>query len=123
MSIVKTLSVRTFGDHNRYAVKVVKTRFNAIEFFCQDAENIDVDGLPKIVGQSDSLAQCLVNLPAAIRDEFLSRAVAKKGQKAVNLDHHPVKVVKIDDARGVLVECLGTKQRWYSALDKLVLIS
>lgn len=98
------------------------TRFGTVEFFLCDAEVCD-DGCPIITGQSDSLEGILSFVPEEDRAEFLNQKPTKVGQKAINLFRHPVKVRGFNKKRGVLVECLGTGQRWYADPDKLVLAS
>lgn len=115
------ISSRVFGEHNRYRVDILATRFGGVEFFLLDA---DTSGEPFVTAQSNSLSGILAKLPKDEQDEFLL-ARPTKNQIAVNLDKHPVRVVRKDTRkehnRGFLVECLGTKQRWYASETNLVL--
>lgn len=113
------LARRIFGEHNRYRVDVMATRFGTVEFFLMDAETF---GEPFCAMQAETLSGCLAKLPVAEQDDFLVKRPSKKGQIAINLDRHPVEVIKFDD-KGVLVQCLGTKQRWYCPVSNLVLAS
>lgn len=40
-----------FGPRYRYCAYAVHTRFDAVQWFCVDAETEDHHGLPEIVGQ------------------------------------------------------------------------
>ena len=116
------LASRTFGDFNRYRLDTVLTRFGSIEFFVMDAEAIDALGLPSVVGQAETVSGALVNASDDDKADCLRRPT-KKGQVAVNLDRHPVKVVRVDSEKGFLVKCLGTGQKWFAPAEKLVLVS
>ena len=52
---------RLFGDCSRYAVAPVHTRFDAVQWFVWDAEQMD-DGLPSVIRQADTLESALVGL-------------------------------------------------------------
>ena len=43
---------KLFGEHSRYAVAPIHTRFDAVEWFVWDAEIINSDGLPEIIRQA-----------------------------------------------------------------------
>jgi len=113
------LARRIFGECSRYRVDVMATRFGTVEFFLMDA---DTSGDPFCAMQSETLSGCLAHLPAAEQEDFLVKQPSRAGQVAINLDRHPVKVIKFDD-KGVLVQCLGTKQQWYCPANNLVLAS
>lgn len=45
-----------FGDCSRYAVAPVHTRFDAVQWFVWDADNMDaLTGKPSVIRQEDSL--------------------------------------------------------------------
>ena len=50
-----------FGDCSRYAVAPVHTRFDAVQWFVWDADNMDaLTGKPSIIRQADSLADAML---------------------------------------------------------------
>ncbi len=55
---------RFFGDHSRYAVAPVHTRFDAVQWFVWDAENpwLDETGLPSVIRQASSLEEAINGL-------------------------------------------------------------
>ncbi len=113
------ISSRTFGEFNRYKLTVFLTRDNTIEFFLSDVD-AGKAGVPAVIGQADALSQCLSVLPDK-GAEFMALKPTKANQIAINLEKTLVRVVKFE-SRGVLVECLGTRQRWHAPLEKLVLV-
>ena len=60
-----------WGGSSRYATYAVHTRFEAIQWFTQDAEQTDpVTGLPKVVRQADTFEAACQGLPLGQRDYF-----------------------------------------------------
>ena len=51
----------TFGEHRRYAVAAIHTRFDAVEWFVWDAEVMDGD-VPAVIRQEPTLAEALRGL-------------------------------------------------------------
>lgn len=53
----------TFGDHSRYAVAAVHTRFDAVEWFVWDAERIDpLFDAPEVIRQAPTFAAAVEGL-------------------------------------------------------------
>jgi len=49
-----------FGDCSRYAVAPMHTRFDAVQWFVWDADNMDaLTGKPAVIRQADSLADAM----------------------------------------------------------------
>lgn len=111
------LSSRVFGTASEYRLSTVLTRFGTIEFFVDNAQG-------ECVGQASTVSGAVVNLPQDEQEDCLRRQPRRKGQKAINLDRHPVKVIgDFDPLRGVKVQCLGTGQKWFADPKLLVLAS
>ncbi|CAB4166436.1 hypothetical protein UFOVP838_28 [uncultured Caudovirales phage] len=52
-----------FGGHSRYAVAPIHTRFDAVEWFVWDAEQIDVQtGFASVIRQAQTKQEALVGL-------------------------------------------------------------
>ena len=52
-----------FGEHNRYAVAPIHTRFARITWFVWDAETYaDAEGRPEVVRQEDTYDQAVAGL-------------------------------------------------------------
>lgn len=51
-----------FGEHHRYCVFAVHTRFDAVQWFVNDAETLAKDGGPETIRQEDSLEAALEGL-------------------------------------------------------------
>lgn len=66
----------TFGELSRYAVAPVHTRFDAVQWFVWDVEQLDPSTeLPAIIRQADDLQTALAGLPVlgAQRDQLARR--------------------------------------------------
>jgi hypothetical protein len=53
---------KLFGEHSRYAIAPVHTRFKAVEWFVWDAERLDETGRPEVVRQEKTIHQALEGL-------------------------------------------------------------
>lgn len=53
---------RFFGDHSRYAVAPIHTRFDTLEWFVWDADDCDHAGKPEVIRQCDTLENALEGL-------------------------------------------------------------
>lgn len=42
-----------FGEHSRYSIAPIHTRFDAVQWFVWDAETLDSNGLPDVIRQFD----------------------------------------------------------------------
>lgn len=51
-----------FGDCSRYAVAAIHTRFEAVEWFVWDAEQLDAHGFPEVIRQEPTLDEALKGL-------------------------------------------------------------
>ena len=51
-----------FGQHSRYAIAPVHTRFDAIEWFVWDAQKNDENGNPDVIRQKPTLEKALAGL-------------------------------------------------------------
>ena len=64
-----------FGNHSRFAVYPVHTRFDAVEWFVADAETPDpVTGNPSIIRQEPTKEQAMAFDYTDNQDEWLSAA-------------------------------------------------
>ena len=52
-----------FGGHSRYAIAPIHTRFDAVQWFVWDAEQIDVQtGFASVIRQTQTKQEALVGL-------------------------------------------------------------
>ena len=54
-----------FGDHGRFAVAPIHTRFDAVEWFVWDAEKTDNEGLAEVVRQAETIEAAMDGLAVA----------------------------------------------------------
>lgn len=53
---------QTFGDHSRYAIWPIHTRFEIVQWFVADAYACDKEGRPEIIRQEDTLEAAISGL-------------------------------------------------------------
>lgn len=51
---------KLFGEHNRFAIAPVHTRFDAVQWFIWDADTIDSDGNPDVIRQFDDSSDAAI---------------------------------------------------------------